>query len=117
MSFLKIDMFIKALRTIRKNLIVHLRQSFGGCFEWKNSKFWLFSKIDDKNINLLTSAHRSRFSIPRNEGFKCRKFRVTASDGKSYDTKHYNLKVMIVPWKTVRLQDSVRQHSSSDWGS
>ncbi len=43
-------------------------------------------------LNNLQKAFRS---LELDENSVTRKFRVTASDGKNYDTKHYNLKAII----------------------
>lgn len=59
MSYLKIDIFIWALRTIRNFRIVYFSSASNNRFKWKNQESVLFSKIEDKYINLLTSANRS----------------------------------------------------------
>lgn len=59
MSYLKIDIFIWALRTIRNFRIVYFSSASNNRFKWKNKESVLFSKIEDKNINLLTSTNRS----------------------------------------------------------
>lgn len=61
---------------------------------------WLTQKmmgvLYDVEANTITYHLQKAFrSLELDENSVTRKFRVTASDGKSYDTKHYNLKAII----------------------
>ena len=61
---------------------------------------WLTQKmmgvLYDVEANTITYHLQKVFrSLELDENSVTRKFRVTASDGKSYDTKHYNLKAII----------------------
>ena len=61
---------------------------------------WLTQKmmgvLYDVEANTITYHLQKAFrSLELDENSVIRKFRITASDGKSYDTKHYNLKAII----------------------
>ena len=67
---------------------------------YEDENIWLTQKmmgvLYDVEANTITYHLQKAFrSLELDENSVTRKFRVTASDGKSYDTKHYNLKAII----------------------
>lgn len=61
---------------------------------WLNQK--QLAELFDKNVRTISEHINNIFKEEElNEHSVIRKFRITASDGKSYDTNHYNLDVII----------------------
>lgn len=61
---------------------------------WLTQK--LMAELFDKDVRTINEHIRNVFSEGELDGNSViRKFRITASDGKSYDTQHYNLDVII----------------------
>ena len=74
---------------------------------------WLTQKmmgvLYDVEANTITYHLQKAFrSLELDENSVTRKFRVTASDGKSYDTKHYNLKAIIAVGNKVDSPKAVQ---------
>lgn len=97
------------------NAIVIYQREGGACLDvhLKAETVWLTQKqmaeLFDKNVRTINEHIRNIFKEGElDEPSVIRNFRITAADGKTYDTAHYNLDVIISVGYRVRSQQGTR---------
>ena len=80
---------------------------------YADENVWLTQKMMGVLYNVQT--HTINYHLKKvfsdgeiDEESATRNFRITATDGKMYDTKHYNLKAIIVVWYKVNSERAVQ---------